>query len=71
MTRAQFESIRPRIIEFLSALPPLDPYELLEKLTAELQIEDSEVRNVIWRLIDDGDIRLTHERKFAVALPQG
>lgn len=73
MTREEFDRIKPLIMDVLAELPPLTPQELLDALTSTppLELQDSAARNAIWRLIDDGDLRLTLERKFEVAIPQG
>ena len=72
MTREEFDMIRPQIVDILANLSPLTPHELLDALTSDLrlQLQDSDARNAIWRLIDDGDIRLSLDRKFEVAIPQ-
>ena len=72
MTREEFDIIRPQIVDILANLSPLTPHELLDALTSDpqLQLQDSDARNAIWRLIDDGDIRLSLDRKFEVAIPQ-
>ena len=72
MTREEFDIIRPQIVDILANLSPLTPHELLDALTSDpqLQLQDSDARNAIWRLIDDGDIRLSLDRKCEVAIPQ-
>ncbi len=72
MTREEFEAIKPRILCILERKPALAPQELLDVLKSdvELQLQDSGARNAIWRLIDDGVIRLSLDRKFEVAVPQ-
>ena len=56
MTREEFDKIKPRLLDVLVESPPLTPQEFLEKLTTDVELEDSVARNAIWRLIDDGDI---------------
>ena len=70
MKRGDFDNIKPAILSILTDSPPLSPIELLNKLTGEADLSDSEARNAIWRLIDDGEIRLGLDRKFEVAVPQ-
>ena len=64
MTREEFDEIKPRLLDVLSESPPLTPQELLEKLTTDVKLENSVARNAIWRLIDDGDIHVSLDRKF-------
>ena len=71
MTREEFDDIKPRLLTILHDSSPLPPRELLKKLVEDVNLADSEASNAIWRLIDDGDIRLSLDRKFEVAVPQG
>ena len=71
MTRKEFDDIRPLLLAILRDSSPLPPRELLDKLVEDVKLADSEASNAIWRLIDDGDIRLSLDRKFEVAVPQG
>ena len=71
MTREEFDAIRLTLIEALRAKPPLYASDLLDTLVIAADLSETEARNAIWRLIDDGDIRLSLDRKFEVALPQG
>ena len=64
MTRTEFEFIKPDILNILEESLPLEPQNLLAKLTTDLSLEESEARHAIWRLLDDGDIRLSLDRKF-------
>lgn len=67
MTRKQFDEIRPRLLEILLESSPLAPHDLLDKLVKDVSLADSEASNAICRLIDDGDIRLSLDRKFEAA----
>ena len=67
MTRAEFELVKPKILTILEESLPLEPQNLLAKLTTELSLEEPEARHAIWRLLDDGDIRLSLDRRFELA----
>ena len=71
MTREEFDDIKLKLIDSLEKQPPLNAADLLSTLVNAGDISESEARNAIWRLIDDGDIHLSRDRKFEVALPQG
>ena len=70
MTREEFDAIKPDLLEVIANSSPMDLYELLKRLTTGANLQDSQARSAIWRLLDDGDIRLTLDRKFEVAVPQ-
>lgn len=70
MTREEFDARKPELLEIMSNLSPMEPHKLFERLTIEADLDDSQARSAIWRLLDDGDIRLTLDRKFEVAVPQ-
>ena len=67
MTREEFNRMKPDILEVLASKPPLDPQELIEILSEKLHLDIPESRHATWRLIDDGDIRLSLDRKFELA----
>jgi hypothetical protein len=71
MTREEFDDIRPKLIDSLKCKPPLNASDLLSTLVGAADLSESEARNAIWRMIDDGDIRLSLDRKFEVAVTQG
>ncbi len=70
MTRKEFDDIKPRLLDILRDVSPVPPRELLDELVKYGELPDSEARNAIWRLIDDGDIRLSLDRRFEVTVPQ-
>jgi hypothetical protein len=67
MTREEYDKIKPLLLDVLVKSSPLTPEQFLEKLTSDVELEDSVARNAIWRLIDDGDIHVSLERKFEAA----
>ena len=70
MTREEFDHIKPSIMSVLADSPPLPPKELRDKLIEDVGLHDSDARSAIWRLIDDGHIRLSLDLKLEVAIPQ-
>ena len=71
MTREEFDDIRPRLLEIIQNSPPLAPRDLLDKLIKVGGLSDSQARDAIVRLIDDGDLHFNRSRKFEVAVVRG
>ena len=70
MTREEFDEIRPRLLDILYKSSPLTPHDLLDKLIEDGMLTDSQASDAIERLIDDGDLHLSRDRKFEAAVPQ-
>ena len=70
MTREEFNDIRPKLLDIIQSSPPLAPRDLLDKLIKIGHLSDSQARDAIGRLIDDGDLRFSRSRKFEIAVPQ-
>ena len=71
MTREEFDDIRPKLLGIIQNSPPLAPRDLLDTLIKVGGLSDSQARDAIVRLIDDGDLHFNRRRKFEIAVVQG
>ena len=66
MTREEFIAIRPKVLKALGD-SPRKPSELIDELLNE-DLEDAEIRNAVWWMIDEGMVRF--RRLKLEAIPQ-
>ena len=63
MTSKQVDQFEIHVIEVLGKSPEF-PQSLVDRLVKEFSMQDADVRDGIWRMIDRGTIRLNRERKM-------
>jgi len=54
MTRAEYEEIRPRLVEILEKHAPLSVPDLHVKYMEALELDEKEASHCLWRMLDDG-----------------
>ena len=64
MTREEYDKIKQTLVNILAKQPSFAPRALLDTLISDAQLSDSDARNSIWRMIDDGTVRLNLDREY-------
>ena len=54
MTRAEYEEIRPRLVEILDEHAPLSAPDLHAKYMEAFELDEKEASHCLWRMLDDG-----------------
>ena len=54
MTRAEYEELRPRLVEILDEHAPLSAPDLHAKYMEALELDEKDASHCLWRMLDDG-----------------
>lgn len=66
MTRAEYEELRPRLVEILDEHAPLSVPDLHEKYMAGLDLSELEASHCLWRMLDDGYMHIRPDLRAEV-----
>ena len=54
MTRAEYEELRPRLVEILDEHAPVSALDLHAKYMEALELDKNDASHCLWRMLDDG-----------------
>lgn len=66
MTRAEYEEIRPRLVEILAENAPIHAPKLHEKYMNELGLDKRDASDCLWRMQDDGYLHVRYDLRIEV-----
>ena len=66
MTLAEYEEIRPRLVEILAEHAPIHAPKLHEKYMNELGLDKRDASDCLWRMLDDGSLDINRDLKVEV-----
>ena len=67
MSREEFDELRPRVLEAIKEIPPQRPRDFHADLMEAVGLTDRQTRDVLGRLLNDGDLLFSKSRNFEAA----